>query len=233
MITVRKNEERGHADHGWLNTFFTFSFSQYYDPAHMGFRALRVINDDTIAGGGGFDLHPHNDMEIITYVTEGALEHRDDMGNVEVIRAGEVQRTTAGRGIVHSEHNHSQEEQVKLLQIWILPDREGYEPSYDRKSFPFEKRGGKITLIASPPEEENGAVHIRQDARIYSALLEPGNRAEHTIEPGRHAWLHMVRGKARINGEEFAQGDGAAVSGEKTVSLEGIEPADLLVFDLA
>jgi len=232
MITVRKAEERGVTNWGWLDSRHTFSFGEYYDPRHMGFRALRVINDDRVAGGGGFPRHPHRDMEIVTVVFEGALEHGDSLGNGSAIRPGEVQRMTAGTGIRHSEANASETDPVHLLQIWILPEREDLEPGYEQKAFAPEEFDGRLRLVASP-DGANGSLTIRQDARIYQARLEPGQGVSQALSPERHAWVQVARGAITLNGQTLREGDGAAVSGEDCLELTGVETADVLAFDLA
>ena len=232
MLTIRRSEDRGHADHGWLDTRHTFSFADYHDPAHMGFRALRVINEDKVAAGGGFGTHGHRDMEIISYVLEGALGHRDSMGNGSVIRPGEVQRMSAGTGVMHSEHNASDDGKVHFLQIWILPDRRGHRPGYEQKAFPVEERRGRLRLVASP-DGADGSVTIHQDARLYLANLDGDERASLDLAPGRHAWVHVARGSVEVNGERLGPGDGAALSDERTVALSGGRGAEVLVFDLA
>jgi redox-sensitive bicupin YhaK (pirin superfamily) len=231
MLYHRKAKERGHADHGWLKTYHTFSFADYYDPEQMGFRSLRVINEDRVQPGRGFPTHPHQDMEIITYVLEGALEHKDSMGNGSVIRPGDVQRMSAGTGITHSEFNHSKNELVHFLQIWILPSVRGLTPSYAQKFFPDEEKKGVLRLIASP-DGRNGSVTIHQDANLYAALLEKGEVV--TAKPmDRHLWLQVARGKVEANGYLLEQGDGAAVSNEELVHIIGKERAEVLIFDLA
>jgi len=232
MIRLRKAEDRGHADHGWLDTWHTFSFADYHDPEHMGFRALRVINDDVVAPGRGFGTHPHRDMEIVTYVLEGALAHKDSMGNASTIVPGEVQRMSAGTGVLHSEFNHSKTDRVHLLQIWLLPDRVGIEPSYEQTFFPDEEKLGRLRLVASP-DGADGSVTIHQDARLYATLLEPGQEVAHDLAPGRHAWVHVARGRASLNGHALAAGDGAAVSAEERLVLRGEGRAEVLLFDLA
>lgn len=231
MITVRRADERGHANHGWLDTYHTFSFADYYDPNHMGFRSLRVINDDRVAAGRGFGTHPHRDMEILTYVLEGALAHRDSTGGEEVIRPGELQRMTAGTGIAHSEYNGSDTEPVHLLQIWILPERTGLKPGYEQKAFPAEERQGRLRLVASR-DGRDGSLTIHQDVNVHAGLLAPGETAQLSTEPGRYAWVQVARGAVTLNGEPLREGDGAAVTEEHTLELKGVEPADLLVFDL-
>lgn len=232
MITIRKSTDRGHFNHGWLNTYHTFSFDRYHDPAHMGFRSLRVINEDRVAPGQGFPTHPHRDMEIITYVLEGALEHKDSMGNGSVIRPGEVQRMTAGTGITHSEYNQSCSEEVHLLQIWLLPKTRGLTPSYEQKTFPIEQRRGRLRLVASP-HGSDGSVTINQDVSLYAVCLQPGERVEHHLAPDRHAWVQVARGSVTVNGQQLSQGDGAAISGEVSVMITGAEQAEILLFDLS
>lgn len=232
MIAIRKSGERGVTDWGWLDSRHSFSFGEYHDPKHMGFRALRVINDDRIAGGGGFPKHPHRDMEIVTVVFEGALAHGDSLGNGSAIRPGEVQRMTAGTGIRHSEANASQTDPVHLLQIWLLPERAGLEPGYEQKAFAPEEFDGQLRLVASP-DGRDGSLTIRQDARIHQARLAPGQSASQALEHGRHAWVQVARGSITLNGQALGEGDGAAVSEETALSLTGVDTADVLVFDLA
>jgi redox-sensitive bicupin YhaK (pirin superfamily) len=230
MITIRPKEQRGHFDHGWLDTWHTFSFADYHDPEHMGFRTLRVINDDRVAPGTGFGAHSHRDMEIVTYVLEGALEHRDSMGNGSIIRPGEVQRMSAGTGVTHSERNPSPDQAVHLLQIWILPERRGLEPGYEQKQFSAAERTGTLRLVASP-DGRGGSVTIHQDARLYAALLEDGQSVTHTFAPNRYGWLHVARGEAEVNGQKVSAGDGVAISQEKSVTIAG-QGAEVLLFDL-
>ena len=232
MITLRRAGERGHFDHGWLNTYHTFSFAGYYDPTQMGFRALRVINQDIVQPKEGFPTHPHRDMEIVTYVLEGALEHKDSMGNGGVIRPGEVQRMSAGTGLTHSEYNHSGSEPVHFLQVWIQPDESGFAPSYDQKAFAADKLRGRLRLVASRTGRE-GSVSYQTDTDLYATLLAPGQTVTHPLRPGRHAWLHVARGAVQMNGLELAAGDGAAVSGEPVLTLAATDHAELLLFDLA
>lgn len=232
MITVRKAEERGHFDFGWLNTYHTFSFGDYYDPRFMGFSDLRVINEDYVEAGRGFPTHPHRDMEIITYVLKGGLEHKDSMGNGSVIYPGEVQRMSAGTGIRHSEANPSRDESVHLLQIWIMPNRGGVAPGYEQKFFADEEKQGKFRLIASEDGRE-GSVTIHQDADVYAALLEDGEELVQTLRPARNAWLQVARGAVEVNGQLLKQGDGAAVSNEESLKIVGRKPAEVLLFDLA
>ena len=232
MIKLRKAKDRGHADHGWLDTWHTFSFADYYDPEQMGFRALRVINDDVVAPGRGFGTHPHRDMEIVTYVLEGALAHKDSMGNASTIVPGEVQRMSAGTGVLHSEFNASASEPVHFLQIWILPRANGIAPGYEQKHFAPADLDDRLRLVASP-DAADGSVTIHQDARLYATLLVPGEEVNHSLAPGRHAWVHVARGKASLNGQPLEAGDGAAVSAEERLALRGDGHAEVLLFDLA
>ncbi len=232
MLTIRRAKDRGHFDHGWLDTYHTFSFADYHDPRQMGFRALRVINDDRVAGGRGFPMHPHRDMEIVTYILEGALAHKDSMGTGSVIRPGDVQRMSAGTGVTHSEANASANEPVHLLQIWLLPARRGLEPSYEQKHFTDDDKRDRLRLVASPDGAE-GSVTIHQDVRLYAGLLAPGKSVVQPLARGRAAWVHVARGRATVNGEALAAGDGAALSEIGALELAGVEPAEVLVFDLA
>lgn len=232
MITVRRADARGHFDFGWLDTYHTFSFGEYHDPAHMGFRSLRVINEDFVAPGEGFGTHPHRDMEILTYVLEGALAHRDSMGNGSTIRPGEVQRMSAGTGVTHSEHNHEKAGATHLLQIWILPDRPGHPPSYEQKAFADAERRDALRLVASG-DGRSGSVTLHQDADLYATLLAPGGRVEHRPAPGRGQWVQVARGEIALNGVALGPGDGAAVEGEAALTLEASGPAEVLLFDLA
>jgi redox-sensitive bicupin YhaK (pirin superfamily) len=232
MITIRKNEQRGHADHGWLDTYHTFSFANYYDPHHMGFRDLRVINEDRVKGGGGFGTHPHRDMEIITYVLEGALEHRDSMGNGSAIRSGDVQRMSAGTGVAHSEYNASQTETVHFMQIWLLPERRGITPGYEQKHFSDEEKLGRLRVIASP-DGRDGSVAINQKVELYASILEPGASVIHESAEGRHAWLQVASGAVTLNGTPLAAGDGAAISDEKRIEIAAADRSEVLLFDLA
>jgi quercetin 2,3-dioxygenase len=232
MMTIRPASERGHADHGWLDSHHTFSFADYFDPAQMGFRSLRVINDDTVTGGQGFGTHPHKDMEIISYVLDGSLEHKDSMGTGSVIRPGDVQRMSAGTGVLHSEFNASKTEPVHFIQIWLIPEQRGIAPGYEQKSFPRGERQGRLRLVASP-DAQDGSVTIHTQARLYAGVFDAGESAELELASGRHAWVHIARGRARVNGKELAAGDGAAISGEKAVRIEGIDGAEVLLFDLA
>jgi redox-sensitive bicupin YhaK (pirin superfamily) len=232
MIRVRRSSERGHFDHGWLDTYHTFSFSRYQDPRHMGFRALRVINEDRVAPGTGFGAHPHEDMEIVTYVLDGALAHRDSLGTGSTIRPGELQRMTAGTGIRHSEFNPSESEPVHLYQIWLLPEREGLEPSYEQRAFPEGERHNRLRLVASP-DGQDGSLTIRQDARLYLATMDGGPEVRHELTPGRHAWLQVLRGGVDLNGSTLSAGDGAAVSEESYLAIKVDGPSEVLLFDLA
>jgi redox-sensitive bicupin YhaK (pirin superfamily) len=233
MIRIRKSAERGHFDHGWLKTYHTFSFSRYYDPRHMNFRALRVMNEDWIEPGRGFGAHPHEDMEILTYVLSGALAHRDSLGTGCVIRPGELQRMSAGTGITHSEANPSATEPVHLYQIWLVPDREGHTPSYEQRPFPESGRRDRLQLVASPGGED-GSLTIHQDTRLYLGSLDPGTTVTHAIAPGRHTWLQVVRGEVMLNGSPLSEGDGAAVSEEPSITIAAQGPSsEVLLFDLA
>jgi redox-sensitive bicupin YhaK (pirin superfamily) len=232
MITVRSSEDRGHFDFGWLNTYHTFSFGDYYDPRFMGFRDLRVINEDRVHPGRGFPTHPHRDMEIVTYVLEGALEHRDSMGNGSVIRPGEVQRMSAGTGITHSEKNGSAGESVHLLQIWILPGQTGIKPSYEQKMYSDEEKRGRLRLIASP-DGRDGSVTVHQDTNLYAGLIDAGQELTHQLPQGRHAWLQVARGAVALGEHQLKQGDGASISEEQSLKIEALEPAEILLFDLA
>jgi len=232
MITIRKSNDRGHADHGWLNTRFTFSFADYFDLEHVQFRTLRVMNDDRISGGGGFPTHPHKDMEIVTYVLEGALAHKDSMGNGSVIRPGDVQYMSAGTGVAHSEFNASEKETVHLYQIWMFPDKKGYKPVYDQKHFGEAEKSGKLRLVASP-DGRDGSVKIRQDNELYATVLGPGEVVKHELRPNRHAYVQVARGSVALNGQKLETGDGARISGEQALELRGVDKAEILLFDLA
>ena len=234
MITVRRSEERGHFDHGWLDTRHTFSFAGYQDPAHMGFRALRVINEDRVLPGEGFGTHGHRDMEILSYVLSGVLAHRDSSGGGGELRPGEVQRMSAGTGIRHSEFNGSKEGRVHFLQVWLLPDRPGHQPSYEQRTFPAPERQNRLRLVASPDGAEGSTV-IHQDARVYATLLAQGRALEHPLAAARHAWIQVARGDVEVNGTRLAAGDGAALSDEQLLKISATGPgeAELLVFDLA
>jgi redox-sensitive bicupin YhaK (pirin superfamily) len=232
MIQIRKARERGHFDHGWLDTYHTFSFGDYYDPSHMGFRSLRVINDDRVEPGRGFGMHGHRDMEIVTYVIDGALAHKDSMGNGSTLKAGALQRMTAGTGVRHSEFNPSDTEAVHLYQIWLLPQRQGLEPSYEELAFSEEENRGRFRLVASQ-DGADGSMTIHQDARLYLAALQPGQAVTHEIGPGRAAWLQILKGSVQLLGNDLAAGDGVAITDEKTVAIEAAVPSEVLLFDLA
>lgn len=232
MITLRQSSDRGHANHGWLDSYHTFSFANYYDPNHMGFRALRVINEDWVQSGKGFGTHGHRDMEIITYVLDGVLEHKDSLGNGAVITPGEVQRMSAGTGIMHSEFNPSQTEPVHLLQIWILPDRQGLQPSYEQRAFGLEERQGKLRLIAARDGRE-GAVTIHQDVDLYSAVLQKGDRVSYQLQPNRYGWLQVAKGEVSLNGNALKACDGVALSEAESLKIGTDTGAEILLFDLA
>ncbi|MEK6663978.1 MAG: pirin family protein [Pseudomonadota bacterium] len=232
MINLRKSHERGHANHGWLDSFHTFSFADYYDPHEMGFGSLRVINEDRVAPKGGFPTHPHRNMEIVTYILEGELAHQGSMGNGSVIRVGDVQRMTAGTGIRHSEFNASESMPVHLLQIWIEPDEAGLTPSYEQKHFPLAEKQGHFRLIASRDGRE-GSVTIHQDAAIYAAMLSPGQTLIYNLDPARRAYLHVACGRVGLNGYPLGAGDGAKVNGPETLTWLAVEAAEILLFDLA
>ena len=232
MLTLRKASERGHARHGWLDSHHTFSFADYHDPDHMGFRSLRVINDDRVEGGQGFGSHPHRDMEIISYVLDGALAHKDSMGTGAVIRPGDVQRMSAGTGVVHSEVNASKTDEVHFLQIWLLPERRGLSPGYEQKAFGDADKRGRLKLVASP-DGRDGSVTIHADAYLYASLFGAGESGELALAPGRHAWVQVARGSVRVNGQALGEGDGLAATGEALLRYEGIDDAEVLTFDLA
>ena len=232
MIAIRRAQDRGHANHGWLDTYHTFSFASYRDAEHMGFRTLRVMNEDFVQPGQGFGTHPHHDMEIVTYVLEGALEHKDSMGHGEVLRPGEFQRMSAGTGITHSEFNPSPTEPVHLYQIWLFPERKGIVPSYEQKRFPEAERHNQLCLVVSP-DADAGSLRIHQDARIYLASLEQGRTVRHDLVPGRHAWLQVLRGEVVVNGSRLQASDGAALSEESAVSVSANGPAEVMLFDLS
>ena len=232
MISVRKSGERGVGQHGWLTSHHTFSFANYYDPRNMGFRDLRVINEDTVAAGRGFGAHQHDNMEIISIVMEGVLAHRDSTGGDGVLRRGEVQRMSAGTGVVHSEFNGSDAEPVHFFQIWIMPERDGIAPGYEQKLFPEEERRGKLRLLVAP-DGPDGALNIHQDARLYSAILEDGQRVEHPLAAGRGAWLQVARGSVELNGRTLEQGDGAAIEEEPALAITSKGASEVLLFDLS
>ena len=231
MISIRKSKERGHFDHGWLNTYHTFSFDQYYDPRYMGFRSLRVINEDFVAPGHGFPMHGHRDMEIITYILEGALQHEDSMGNGSVIRPGDVQRMTAGTGVRHSEKNVSDKERVHLLQIWILPNADSLTPGYEQKAFSEVERRGRLRLIASNDGRDD-SVKLNQDVSLFAAILGAGDEVERAMDPVRYGWIQVARGSVTVNGEKAEQGDGVVVVAEPNLKIKAEEPAEVLLFDL-
>jgi hypothetical protein len=232
MITTRHSSERGHANHGWLEARHTFSFADYDDPSHVSFRSLRVINEDRVAPGRGFGAHPHRDMEIITYVLEGAIEHQDNTGGRGIIRNGLVQRMSAGSGVVHSEKNASMTEPVHLLQIWIMPNRRGVPPRYEDREFPAAGRENRLQLMVSP-DAADGSLDIHQDARMYASNLAAGGTLTHELAAGRHAWIQVASGKVLVNGVSLSAGDGAAVSDESKLTIAGVETSEFLLFDLA
>ena len=232
MLTIRKSQDRGHADHGWLKSFHSFSFAGYHDPAHMGFGNLRVINEDRVAAGAGFGTHGHKDMEIISYVLSGELAHRDSMGNVETIPPGEVQRMSAGRGVMHSEFNHKADETTHFLQIWLLPDRLGVAPGYEQKRFDAADKRGRLRLVASP-DGADGSVTVNSDARLYAGLFDGDETASLALDAARKSYVHLVRGELEVNGRKLATGDAAMIEGESTLDLAGGRQAEVLVFDLA
>lgn len=231
MIKVRPSEERGHENYQWLDTFHTFSFNTYYDPRYMGFRQLRVINEDRVEPGRGFGTHSHRDMEIITYVLEGALAHQDSIGTSSVIRPGEVQRMSAGTGVSHSEYNHSPTEPVHFLQIWIEPERKNLEPGYEQRAYPAAERQGELRLIASRDAREN-SLTVHQNVELYDALLTENEEITHPLEEGRGAWLQIVSGEVTVNGTALKQGDGAAISDEPSLKIVGAKSSEILLFDL-
>jgi quercetin 2,3-dioxygenase len=232
MIQIQKSKDRGHADHGWLDSHFSFSFAEYFDPEHTQFRTLRVMNDDRIAGGGGFPTHPHRDMEIVTYVLEGALAHKDSIGNGSVIRPGDVQYMSAGTGVAHSEFNASKKETVHMYQIWMFPDKKNYAPTYEQKHFSEADKSGKLRLVVSP-DGRDGSVKIRQDNELYVTVLGPGETVNHEIKPDRYAYVQVARGSVKLNGKALETGDGAAISEERSLQLTGVKDAEVLLFDLA
>lgn len=233
MIRIRRAEERGHADHGWLRTSHTFSFADYHDPRWMRYRTLRVINEDRVAPETGFPMHSHRDMEILTYVLEGAVLHEDNLGNRGVVRAGHVQRMTAGRGITHSETNPSEDEVLHLLQVWILPEVQDLDPGYEQRSFPAGEKRGRLCRIASATGRD-GALLVHQDAEVFASVLEPAERVRHEPRPGRGAWLQVARGAVSVLGADLRAGDGAAIEEEGAFEIEGTAPnTELLLFDLA
>ena len=231
-MLIRRADERGYADHGWLRSFHTFSFADYYAPAHMGFRSLRVINEDRVQGGKGFGTHPHRDMEIISYVLSGALQHKDSMGTGSVIRPGDVQRMSAGTGVTHSEFNASPSELVHFLQIWIMPDQRGHAPSYEQKHFTEAERQGQLRLVASP-DARDGSLIIHQDASLFAGLLAPEQQVSRELAAGRYAWLHVARGQVSVSGQVLSAGDAAAFDEPGNISVVASQPSELLLFDLA
>lgn len=231
MITVRPAKERGHADHGWLDTYHTFSFAGYRDPNHMGFRKLRVINEDRVAPGQGFGTHPHNDMEIITYVLDGELEHKDSMGTGSVIRRGDIQRMSAGRGVMHSEFNHSHEKPVHLVQIWLFPDKLGLTPEYEQKRFDDDSKRGTLRLLVSS-DGRDGSLRMHQDASLYAGILEVGQEVTHQPAPGRYAWLQVVDGSVTVNNQRLNAGDGASIAEEDSLTISSESHGEFLLFDL-
>jgi len=232
MITVRKGQERGHFNHGWLDTYHTFSFAGYYDPRFMRFRSLRVINEDRVAPGQGFMPHDHRDMEIITVVLKGALEHKDSMGNGSIIRPGDIQRMSAGTGVTHSEFNASKTEPVHLVQIWIFPDRQAYEPGYEQRTLAVDEHRDRLQLLASPDSAEQ-SVKIHQDVRLYASRLQQGRDLTMDLSTGRHAWLQMIEGEIDLNGISLTTGDGSQVSQELALQIRAVSEAEFLLFDLA
>jgi redox-sensitive bicupin YhaK (pirin superfamily) len=232
MLTIRQSKQRGHFNHGWLNTYHTFSFDQYYDPRYMGFRSLRVINEDFVAGGRGFPKHGHRDMEIITYILEGALKHEDSMGNGSVIRPGDVQRMTAGTGVRHSEQNDSPEQPVHLLQIWIIPSEDNLEPGYEQKAFSVDERRNQMRLIAST-DGRDGSVSVHQDVSLFASILDKGTSVKHALSELRYGWLQVARGAVEINGERAEQGDGVVIVAETELSIQAVAASEILMFDLA
>ncbi|WP_168566037.1 pirin family protein [Crateriforma spongiae] len=232
MITVRKANDRGHADHGWLDTNHTFSFASYHDPQHMGFRSLRVMNEDRVAPGKGFGTHGHDNMEIISYVLSGALEHKDSMGNGEVLRPGEFQRISAGSGITHSEFNPSSEEPVHFYQIWLVPNVRDIEPSYQQREFDEDEKLNRLRMVASP-DGDDGSLSIHTDAKVYLSKLEAGNQVGFDLEPSRHGWLQVLSGSVAVSGHQLSTSDGAAITNEDSLSIVASEDAEIMLFDLA
>ena len=231
MFALRRAEDRGHADHGWLNTYHTFSFGDYYDPKRMGFSNLRVINDDTVTPSGGFGTHGHRDMEIISYVLDGALKHEDSMGNGSVIRPGDVQRMSAGTGVMHSEFNASDSEPVHFLQIWVLPEKEGLKPSYEQKTFANEEKQGRLRLVGSR-DGRHGSVTIHQDVDLYATVLSEGDHVSHVLADGRKGWVQVAQGSVVLNDQQLNHGDGVAIEGPATLTLTGTTDAEVLLFDM-
>ncbi len=232
MIHIRRAADRGHADHGWLDTFHTFSFADYFDAEHHNFRALRVINEDRVAPGQGFGMHGHRDMEIVTYVLEGALQHKDSLGNGSILRPGEFQRMSAGSGIRHSEFNPSPTEPVHLYQIWLVPNEHGVKPSYEQKAFAEEERLGRFRVVASP-DGADGSLTIQQDSRVFLSTLPAGQSVTHELSPSHHAWLQVLRGQVSLNGTSLDTSDGAAISEESLLTIRADQSAEVMLFDLA
>lgn len=232
MIRLRRSAERGHANHGWLDSHHSFSFGDYHDAKHMGFRSLRVINEDRVAPGKGFASHSHRDMEIVTWVLEGALAHKDSLGTSSEIRPGELQRMSAGTGVTHSEFNASPTTGVHFLQIWLLPERDGMPPSYEQRAFPVDAARDRLRLIASR-DARDGSVRVHQDVSLYSGVLGAGTQVEHRLAPGRHGWLQVARGRVRVGTETLEAGDGASFSEEPVVRVEALDDSEVLIFDLA
>jgi redox-sensitive bicupin YhaK (pirin superfamily) len=232
MLTIRHSTQRGHFNHGWLNTYHTFAFDQYYDPRYMGFRSLRVINEDFVAPGRGFPQHGHRDMEIITYILEGALKHEDSMGNGSVIRPGDVQRMTAGTGVRHSEVNASADEPVHLLQIWIIPNADNLQPGYEQKEFSAEDRRNQLRLIASS-DGRDGSVTVNQDVDLFASIIDVGKEVDYALDSKRYGWLQVARGSVEVNGERANQGDGVVIVAESSLTIHAVEPSEVLLFDLA
>ncbi len=232
MIVLRPAQDRGHADHGWLNSFHSFSFADYRDPRYMGFRGLRVINEDRVQPGRGFGTHPHQDMEILSYVLSGGLEHRDSMGTGSVIKPGEVQRMSAGTGVTHSEFNASKTELVHFLQIWLIPAKKGIAPGYEQKAFSDEEKRGHLRVVASP-DGRFDSVTVHADAVVYAGLFDRGEKATLRLAPGRHGWIQVARGKVSLNGQQLGEGDGAGIVDEEVLRIEGIAGGEVLLFDLA
>jgi quercetin 2,3-dioxygenase len=231
MLTIRPAQERGEANHGWLHAFHSFSFADYHDPRHMGFRTLRVLNDDTIEPGQGFGTHGHRDMEIITYVLEGALEHKDSLGSGGVLKPGDVQYMNAGHGVRHSEFNHSPDKKLKLLQIWVHPKTSGLDPEYAEAHFSAEEKMGRLRLLASPDGRE-GSLRVHQDFHLYASILEKNQKLDYEISPGRHVWIQVAHGNLEVNGQALGPGDGVAVSEEDNLQISGVDSAEFLLFDL-
>jgi redox-sensitive bicupin YhaK (pirin superfamily) len=232
MLGIRKSNDRGHAQHGWLESYHTFSFAGYHDPEFMGFRALRVINEDRVQPAAGFGTHSHRDMEIISYVIEGALEHNDSMGNGSTIRPGEVQLMRAGTGVTHSEYNHSKTDLVHFLQIWVIPDEEGLEPAYDQREFPAEERRGRFRLVASP-DGADGSIRVHQNMSLFATLLEVGQPLQHVLPPARHAWIQVIKGDLSVNGVQLSAGDGLGITEESSLELVASSSSEALLFDLS